>query len=74
MADVLAQQIAGSGDIALSAQLEDLMMLFIGSLHAMRQVQLQTGITFSAVVHVSDNGHEVEAGSRESKGWSGIAN
>ena len=58
MADVFAKQFAGGNNIALAAQLEYLVMLFVRPFHAMSQIQLQPGIAFAVVVDVADDGHE----------------
>ena len=58
MANVLSKQVAGILDITLPAQIEDPMMLFVGALHPMGQVQLQPGITLSAIVDVTNDRQE----------------
>src|SRR5579859_6080265 len=58
MQDVLSKELTGGSNVALPAQLEDTVMLFVRALHAMCQIQLQAGIALSAVVDVSDDGHE----------------
>jgi len=56
--DVFSEELTGRSNVALPTQLEDTVMLFIRALHAMCQIQLQAGIALSAVVDVSDDGHE----------------
>src|SRR5215471_14403961 len=58
MQDVNTQKLARSTHVTLTAKLKHLVMLFIRSFHAMRQVQLEPGIAFSAVIHVADDRHE----------------
>lgn len=67
--DMLAQESAGRGYIALAAKLEDPMMFFIGPCDSVSQVQLQAGVSFSAVVDVANDGHEARLiGSRVKNG------
>src|SRR5215831_16336791 len=58
MQDMDAQQFARSDNVTLTAKLEDLVVLVIRSFHTVRQVQLEPGVSFSAVVDVADDGHE----------------
>ena len=51
MTDVLSKQIAGGDDVALTTQLENLVMLFVRPFHAVRQVKLQAGIALS-LIHI----------------------
>lgn len=59
MLDVEAEELAGSRNVALPAKFKYLVMLFIGALNAVRQVQLQPGIALPAVIHVANNVHEM---------------
>ena len=56
--NVLAQQFAGSRRVALTAEIQDLVMFLIGAIHAVSQVQLEARISFTTVVDVADNSHE----------------
>src|SRR5438552_19212152 len=56
---MLAQQIAGRIDLAFPAKFQNAMVLVVGSLHAVRQIELQTGIAFSVVIDVANDRHEV---------------
>lgn len=56
--NVLAHQFAGSRRVALTAEIQDLVMFLIGAFHAVSQVQLKARISFTTVVDVADNSHE----------------
>ena len=57
--NVFAKELAGCSNITpLPTQLEHTVMLFIRSLYAVCQIQLQAGVALSAVVDVSNDGHE----------------
>ncbi len=58
MPDMLSKQVTGGHDVALAAQIEDLVMLFVRPLHAVSQVQLEAGVAFPAVVDIANDGHE----------------
>ncbi len=57
--DVLAEQFAGAGDVALAAEVQDLVMLLVSPLNSVREIQLQTGVAVPAVVHVADDVHKM---------------
>jgi hypothetical protein len=56
--NMLAQQFARGGNVALPAQFQKPVVFFVGPFHAMRQVQLQASVAFAAVVDVPDRRHE----------------
>lgn len=55
--NVFAKQFAGGRDVSLAAQLQDLMVLLVRALDSMREIQLQSGIAFAAVVHIANDSH-----------------
>ncbi|HEV2697403.1 MAG TPA: hypothetical protein VGU90_05380, partial [Terriglobales bacterium] len=57
--DVLPEKLAGSLYVSFAAQGQDLVMLLISALDAVRQVQLQPGVSFSAIVYVANDGHRM---------------
>ena len=56
--DVLTKQLAGRRDLAIAAQFEDMVMLFVGALHPVSEVKLQAGVALTAVIDVADDRHE----------------
>src|ERR1017187_1768594 len=52
---MLAQQFAGLSYLALTAELQNLVMLLIGALHAVGEVELQAGVPFPVFFEIADN-------------------
>lgn len=59
--DVRAKQFAGPSDVTLAAEVENLVVLFVGASDPVCEIQLQTGVALPAVVHIADDVHGVRA-------------
>jgi hypothetical protein len=55
MLNMLPQQLASSFNVSLSAKFQNLVMLLVGPLHPVREVQLEASVALAAVVDIANN-------------------